>query len=253
MTITGRLPELLAEYAEVETALADPAVHADADRARTLGRRFAELAPVVAAADELDAARDDLAAARELAAEDASFAAEADALETRIGELEDRLRHLLLPKDPDDGKDVILEVKAGEGGEESALFAGDLLRMYLRYAERQGWAVEVLDDEPTDLGGKKSVTIAVRARKADQPGVGAAEVRGRRAPRAAGAGHRVAGAHPHRRPPACSCCPRPRTSRSRSTPTTCASTCTARPGRAGRASTPPTRPCGSPTSHRARS
>jgi peptide chain release factor 1 len=159
------LAELLAEYAEVEQALADPAVHADPARARTLGRRFAQLAPVVATAGELDAARADLDAARELAAEDASFAAEAETLERRIEELESRLRELLLPKDPNDGKDVILEIKAGEGGEESALFAGDLLRMYLRYAERQGWATEVLDDEPTDLGGRKSVMIAVRARR----------------------------------------------------------------------------------------
>jgi peptide chain release factor 1 len=165
----GKLPALLAEYAEVESALADPTVHADATRARTLGRRFAELAPVAATAGELDSARDDLATARELAGEDASFAAEAETLAARVEELEGRLRHLLLPKDPNDSKDVILEIKAGEGGEESALFAGDLLRMYLRFAERQGWATEVLDDEPTDLGGKKSVTIAVRARRPDDP------------------------------------------------------------------------------------
>jgi peptide chain release factor 1 len=163
----GRLPELLSEYAEVEKALSDPAVHTDANRARTLGRRFAELAPIKAAADELDTARGDLAAARELAAEDPSCAAAAAATVTRIDEIEAQLRHLLLPKDPNDSKDVILEVKAGEGGDESALFAGDLLRMYLRYAERQGWQTEVLDDESTDLGGKKSVTIAVRSRKAD--------------------------------------------------------------------------------------
>ena len=167
MSAIGRLPELVAEYADVEKALSDPAVHADAGRARTLGRRFAELAPIVATAHELEAARNDLEAARELAAEDASFAAEAETLTVRIEELEARLRHLLLPKDPNDGKDVILEIKAGEGGDESALFAGDLLRMYLRYAERQGWTTEVLDDEPTDLGGKKSVTIAVRSRKPD--------------------------------------------------------------------------------------
>jgi peptide chain release factor 1 len=163
----GRLPELLAEYTDIEAALADPAVHADPTRARTLGRRFAELAPISSAARELDTARDDLAAARELATEDASFAAEAESLQHRIGELEGRLRELLLPRDPNDTKDVILEIKAGEGGEESALFAGDLLRMYLRYAERRGWATEVLDEEPTDLGGVKSVTLAVRARRAD--------------------------------------------------------------------------------------
>jgi peptide chain release factor 1 len=164
----GKLGELLAEYAEVERALAEPGVHADPARARSLGRRYAELAPVKSAADELEAARADLTAARELAVEDPSFAAEAESLERRIDELEIRLRELLLPRDPNDGKDVILEIKAGEGGEESALFAGDLLRMYLRYAERQGWQTEILDDEPTDLGGKKSVTIAVRARRPDQ-------------------------------------------------------------------------------------
>ncbi|HEV7192975.1 MAG TPA: peptide chain release factor 1 [Jatrophihabitantaceae bacterium] len=163
----GRLPALRAEYQEVEAALSDPAVHSDQARARTLGRRFAELAPLVAAANELDQARGNLAAARELEAEDTSFAAEAESLTTRIGELEDRLRELLLPKDPNDGKDVILEVKAGEGGDESALFASDLLRMYLRYAERQGWSTELLDEEPTDLGGIKSATIAVRSRRPD--------------------------------------------------------------------------------------
>jgi peptide chain release factor 1 len=163
-----QLAELLAEYSEVEGQLADPAVHADQGRARTLGRRFAELAPVVATAKELDAARADLATARELAVEDATFAAEAESLAARVAELEARLREQLLPKDPNDGKDVILEVKAGEGGDESALFAGDLLRMYLRYAERQGWATELLDEELTDLGGVKSATLAVRARKPDQ-------------------------------------------------------------------------------------
>jgi peptide chain release factor 1 len=166
-TAIGRLPELVAEYGEVEKALSDPAVHADAGRARTLGRRFAELAPIVAAARELDSVHGDLATARELAAEDASFAAEAVTLEQRIDVLEARLRELLLPRDPNDSKDVILEIKAGEGGDESALFAGDLLLMYLRYAERQGWATEVLDDEPTDLGGHKSVTVAVRSRRPD--------------------------------------------------------------------------------------
>jgi peptide chain release factor 1 len=163
--MSQRLPDLVAEYAEVEQALADPAVHADQAKARRLGRRFVELAPVVSTANDLAAARDDLAAARELAVEDASFAAEADALDARIEELEQRLRELLVPKDPNDGKDVILEIKAGEGGEESALFAADLLRMYLRYAERQGWATELLDDEPTDLGGKKSATLAIRGRR----------------------------------------------------------------------------------------
>ena len=169
MAMQGRLPELLVEYADVEKALSDPAVHSDQTRARTLGRRFAELAPIRAAASELDVARGDLAAAQELASEDAAFATEADQAAGRITELEQRLRELLLPKDPNDSKDVILEIKAGEGGDESALFAGDLLRMYLRYAERRGWTTEPLAEEPTDLGGIKSATLAVRARKATDP------------------------------------------------------------------------------------
>ena len=114
--------------------------------------------------------------------------------------LEERLAELLLPRDPNDAKDVILEVKAGEGGEESALFAGDLLRMYLRYAERHGWVTEVLDTQDSDLGGVKDVV----GRDQDQGRARgrlrrlvAAEVGGRRAPRPAGAGHRVAGPHPH--------------------------------------------------------
>ena len=135
--------------------------------------------------------RDDLAAARELAAEDAAFAAEAPSrwsappASSRSGCAE-----LLVPRDPNDDKDVILEVKAGEGGEESALFAGDLLRMYLRYAERRGWKTEMLDATESDLGGYKDVAVAVKsaAPRGRRGRLGPAEVRGRRAPRAAGAG-----------------------------------------------------------------
>jgi peptide chain release factor 1 len=159
-----RLAALLAEHAALETELADPAVHADQPRARRLGRRYAQLAPVVETARALDAARADLGTARELAAEDASFAAEALHLEERIDELTAKLREQLLPKDPDDDKDVILEIKAGEGGAESALFAGDLLRMYLRYAERRGWSAEVIDAVDAELGGYKDVSVAIKAR-----------------------------------------------------------------------------------------
>jgi peptide chain release factor 1 len=152
----------------VERALADPAVHADQARARTLGRRYAELSPIIAAAAQVQRLQGDLRTALELAAEDDSFADEAVSLQAQVDAAETKLRDLLLPKDPNDGKDVILEIKAGEGGEESALFASDLLRMYTRYAERQGWAFDVLDLEATDLGGVKSATVAVRARRRDQ-------------------------------------------------------------------------------------
>src|SRR3954465_8511306 len=160
-----RLATLLAEHASLEEERAAPAVHAAQPRARRLGRRYAQLAPLVETARALDEARGNLATARELAGEDASFAAEAKSLEAQVEELSGRLREQLLPKDPDDDKDVILEIKAGEGGAESALFAGDLLRMYLRYAERRGWSTEILDAVESDLGGYKDVAVAVKSRR----------------------------------------------------------------------------------------
>jgi peptide chain release factor 1 len=159
-----QVEELVREHGELEKQLADPSVHADQNRARTLGRRYAELGPVVATYTDWKTTAGDLEAARELADDDASFKAELPLLEQRLAELEDQLRVQLLQKDPNDDKDVIVEVKAGEGGEESALFAGDLLRMYLRFAERNGWKTEVLDATESDLGGYKDVTIAVRGR-----------------------------------------------------------------------------------------
>ena len=127
-----RLAELAEEYAQVERDLADAAVHSDPERSRALGRRYGELTPIMNAYREWQRASADEETARELATEDASFAAEAEQFAERRAGLEQRLRELLVPRDASDGKDVILEVKAGEGGEESALFAGDLLRMYLR-------------------------------------------------------------------------------------------------------------------------
>ncbi len=158
-----RLDELAGEYAALERDLADPAVHADPDRARALGRRYGELGPVTRAYREWQQVSADEETAHELAGEDASFDAEAGQLRRRREELEKRLRQLLVPKDPSDARDVILEVKAGEGGEESALFAGDLLRMYLRFAERHGWKTEILDSTTTGLGGYKDATVAIKA------------------------------------------------------------------------------------------
>jgi peptide chain release factor 1 len=159
-----RVSELVSEHAELEHALADPGVHADQEKARTLGRRYAELTPIVTTYREWQQAGEDEQAARELAREDASFAAEAEQLAANREQLADQLRKLLVPKDPNDDRDIILEVKAGEGGEESALFAGDLLRMYLRYAERHGWKTEVLDETATGLGGIKDATVAVKGK-----------------------------------------------------------------------------------------
>ncbi|MEV4198992.1 peptide chain release factor 1 [Micromonospora globbae] len=167
-----RLTALLDEYAELEKRLADPGIHADQATARRVGRRYAELVPLHKAAGELAQARADLAAARELAAEDPSFAAEAESIAASLPALEERLAELLIPRDPHDAKDVIVEIKAGEGGEESALFAGDLLRMYTRYAERRGWLVEVIDSQDSDLGGVKDVSLAIKSKGVPEGGNG---------------------------------------------------------------------------------
>ena len=161
--LSASVQTLIDEHDQLSHALSDPAVHADQAKARRLGRRFAELAPIVATASALQAAQADLQAARELAEEDDSFAAEALILSATVERLQGELTELLAPRDPDDAKDVLVEIKAGEGGEESALFAGDLLRMYLRYAERHGWKTEVLSAQESDLGGYKDVTVAVKA------------------------------------------------------------------------------------------
>jgi peptide chain release factor 1 len=158
------------EYDDLEAQLADPALHADPAAARRVGKRHAQLRPVVATYRQWRQLGEDAQAARELAAEDPGFAEEAEAIESEQAQVADRLTVLLVPRDPMDDKDVILEVKAGEGGAESALFAADLLRMYLRYAERRGWRTEVLDSEESDLGGYKDVQVAVKARGSVEPG-----------------------------------------------------------------------------------
>jgi peptide chain release factor 1 len=162
---------LLAEHADLERQLADPKLHADAGAARKVGRRFAKISPIVATYRNLDAARGDLEAARELATDDESFAAEVPELEARVDELSTQLADLLAPRDPHDGDDVVLEVKSGEGGEESALFAADLARMYIRYAERHGWNVTVLDETFSDLGGYKDATLTIAAKGDSADGV----------------------------------------------------------------------------------
>ena len=164
MNTPSALDDVLAEHAGLQQQLSDPGLHADPAAARRVGKRFAELGPVVATHEKLAQARDDLQAARELAAEDSSFAAEAELLSAEVQRLDIALTDLLAPRDPHNGDDVVLEVRSGEGGEESALFAADLVRMYLRYAERHGWRIEVLDAATSDLGGFKEATLSVKSR-----------------------------------------------------------------------------------------
>lgn len=158
---------LLAEHEDLQTQLSDPAVHADAARAKKINRRYAELSQIKAAYEHWQQAQDDLDAARELAKDDDSFAAEVPAMEESLQAMQEKLRRLLIPRDPDDGRDVIMEIKGGEGGAESALFAGDLLRMYLHYAESKGWKTELLDSTESDLGGYKGVQLAIKSKATD--------------------------------------------------------------------------------------
>ena len=161
---------MLAEHGDLEQQLARPETHADARLAKRLNQRYAALSAIVDTWRDWQGLGEDLEAARELAGEDPSFAEEAEELAARRVTTEERLRRLLVPRDPADDKDALLEVKSGEGGEESALFAGDLLRMYTRFAEQRGWSIEVLEATESDLGGYKSVTVAVKAKGTPAPG-----------------------------------------------------------------------------------
>ena len=162
--------EMVREYQELEKLMADPSIHEDQGKARQLGRRYAQLGPVVAGFNEWKSAADDLEAAKEMALEDPEFASEIPALEATVELTATRLEELLLPRDPNDDRDVIIEVKAGAGGDESALFAGDLVRMYQRYAEKRGWKIEIIDMTESDLGGYKDISMAVKSKGTPEPG-----------------------------------------------------------------------------------
>ena len=162
--------EMVREYQELEKEMADPSIHDDQGKARKLGRRYAQLGPVVAGFNAWKSAADDLEAAREMAQEDESFASEIPAMEIAVEAAADKLEELLLPRDPNDDRDVIIEVKAGAGGDESALFAGDLVRMYQRYAEKRGWKVEIIDLTESDLGGYKDISMAIKSKGTPEPG-----------------------------------------------------------------------------------
>ena len=145
----------------------------DRRRFLALSRRHKELEPIVRCLRSLRSARSDLAAAREMledapAAERELAREELVGAETRVGELEEELRTLLLPRDPNAGRNVIVSVRGAEGGEEANLFARDLFQMYQRYAERRGWKLEVLGEQDSDLGGIDEVTFSVRGEDAWQ-------------------------------------------------------------------------------------
>jgi peptide chain release factor 1 len=158
---------LIAEHLELQGRLSDSDLHSNPALAKKLNRRYAELSTIVAAHNQVMSLNEDLAAAKELAKEDEMFAEEATLTEERLVAANEKLRRLLIPRDPDDGRDVIMEIKAGEGGAESALFAADLLRMYIQYANSKGWKTEVLDKNESDLGGIKDIQLAIKSNATD--------------------------------------------------------------------------------------
>src|SRR4051794_36707651 len=168
-----RLSEIRQRFDDVSSRLVDPAIHTDPARLRDLSREHSQLAQVVEAAARLEKAEGDLAGARLLLAEsegDAEMAAMAKAeieqLGGEVAALESELKRLLVPRDPLDDRDAVVEIRAGTGGDEAALFAGDLFRMYQRYADRRGWKTELVSLSEGAAGGYREAVFVVRGANA---------------------------------------------------------------------------------------
>ena len=167
-----RLAEIEAHYEQVEAEMATPEVASDLDRLRDLGRAYAELGEIVAPYRELKTVREQVAEAREIGRDGADsematyLSEELERLDGREAQLRSRLEALLVPKDPDEGKDVIVEIRGGAGGAEAALWASDLFEMYRRLAERHRWKTDVIASSPSELGGFKEVSLEVRGKDA---------------------------------------------------------------------------------------
>lgn len=164
MSLLDRLAGLEREFADLEVALADPELLADQRRSAEAGRRYRILGELVSRLHDLRAATDDLTTAREMLTEADPvdrelLRTEIDTAESMIVRLEDEIRVLLLPADPNDGRAVIVEIRGAEGGEEANLFARDLFDMYRAWATRRGWTFELMDAQVSDLGGYVDVTF----------------------------------------------------------------------------------------------
>jgi peptide chain release factor 1 len=165
--VLERLAELENEFLDIEARLGDPDLIADQARYQVVAKRYRELEPIVERLRELRSRQDDLATAREMLSgatndERDMVRAEVEQAEEAIERLTGELRLLLLPRDPNDERNVIVEIRGAEGGEEANLFARDLFEMYRAFAARQGWSVDVLGTDPSDLGGFNEVTFAVK-------------------------------------------------------------------------------------------
>lgn len=160
----SRLESIERDYVELEVSLGSPEVLGDQARLRDASRKYKQLTPLIECIRALREATGDAEAAKELMIETAgeereSFRAEAVAAEKRVEELNEQLKVLLLPPDPNDGKNVIMELRGAEGGEEANLFARDLMEMYVAYAAKRGWSVEVIQEDVSDMGGINQATL----------------------------------------------------------------------------------------------
>jgi peptide chain release factor 1 len=167
--VREKVRSLVARYDELAVLVATPAVQADSTAYRTHAKALAELEPIVECYRQVEAAESELAQAREVATStDADLRAmaleECRTLEARLAGLDEAIRAHLVPKDPNDDRNVVLEIRAGTGGDEAALFAADLFRMYSRFAERHGWRVDVMSHSETGVGGLKEVVATVEGR-----------------------------------------------------------------------------------------
>ncbi|MEQ4617231.1 MAG: peptide chain release factor 1 [Corticimicrobacter sp.] len=161
-SMRNRLEQLSNRLLEIDVLLAEPDAADDMNRFRKISRERAELEPVVMGYQAFTCAEADIVAAQEMLEDpELKDMAQEELLagRERLEQLDSELQILLLPRDPDDGRGVFLEIRAGTGGDESALFSGDLLRMYTRYAEQQGWRVELMSESPSELGGYREVIV----------------------------------------------------------------------------------------------
>jgi peptide chain release factor 1 len=165
-SIQSRLERLTERFEEVSALLSDSSIIADQNRFRDLSREFAEIEPVVHCFRAWKESLDDISAAKELSGDSdpdmrEMAEQELDAAQQKSDELDEELQRLMLPKDPNDTRNVFLEIRAGTGGDEAAIFAGDLFRMYSRYAEHQKWQIEVLSQSDGEHGGYKEIIARV--------------------------------------------------------------------------------------------
>jgi peptide chain release factor 1 len=165
-----KLEQLKQRYDELQELIADPDIHKDPKRYKELMQEHSHLSELVAAYDEYSETRQALAETRELVEQEqdpdmkAMAREELEKLEEKEQALLNQLKILLVPKDPLDGKDTIVEIRAGTGGDEASLFAADLYRMYSRFAEKNKWKIEVMDQSPTEVGGFKEIVFSVAGR-----------------------------------------------------------------------------------------